>query len=72
MYVDARINWMRNNETLKFTTAHTNAILVETWEDFKISSASMSHDAFNKTHLPPLYPPDQDMNIQYFLAGTQI
>ena len=32
-YGNERMNWMRHNGTLKFTPAHMNYFLVETWED---------------------------------------
>ena len=51
---------MRKHETLKFTAAHTNEIMVETWEYSELSSNSITKDAFNNTHLLPLLPPNQD------------
>ena len=35
-YGNARMNWMRHHGTLKFTSAHMNSVLVETWEAFKL------------------------------------
>ena len=54
LYGNARMNWMRNNGTLKFTRAHMNSILVEKWEAFKILSATITQEYFKKTHLPTL------------------
>ena len=50
-YGNSRINWMRHHETLEFTPAHINYILVETWEAFKLSSKTITQKYFNKTHL---------------------
>ena len=66
------MNWMRNPGTLKFTLPHMNYVIVETWEDFKLSSATIAQKYFKKTLLLPLYPPDKEKNYQAFLAVTQI
>ena len=70
MYDNTRMNCMMKHGNLKFTPAHKNVVNFETWEDFKLSFDSITQDAFNKTHLPPL-PPNEDKNHQYFLAATQ-
>ena len=49
-----------------------NYILVETWEAFKISSATINQEAFKKTHLPTLYPWEKSRNHQTCLVDTQI
>ena len=36
LYGNTRMNFMRNHGTLKFTPAHNNTILVETWEYSKL------------------------------------
>ena len=54
-YGNERMNCMRHHGTLKFTLAQMNYVLVETWESFKISPATITHKYFNNTHLlPPL------------------
>ena len=39
--------------SLHFTLDHMNYVLVTTWEAFKLPSAKITHNAFNKTHTPP-------------------
>ena len=46
--------------SLHFTLAHMNYVLVATWEDLKIPSATITQNAFKKTHILPLSPPDID------------
>ena len=48
-----------------------NYILVATWDDLKLSSATIDQNYFKKAHILPLYPPEIDTNHQDFLAGTQ-
>ena len=62
---------MRNYGTLKFTTPNMNSALVEKWEAFKISSATITHKYFKNTHTHTLYPPDIGTKHQACLAGTQ-
>ena len=54
---------MKKHSILKFTLTHMNAIIVEIWESFKLTSTSITKHAFKKTPLLPLLAPDQDMNI---------
>ena len=54
--------------TLNFIVVKMNAIMVETWEAFKLSSYSTTKDAFKKKQLLPRYPPDQDVNHQACLT----
>ena len=72
LHVNKIMNWMRKNGNLKFMLDHMNAILVETWEYFKISSASITHDVFKKTYLTHLSPPEKYTNHQACLAATQV
>ena len=65
------MNWMRHFGTLKFSTPHINSTLVETWEAFKLPSATITQKYFKKTHTPPLSPPYIVTNHQACLAGTQ-
>ena len=48
-----------------------NAVLVETWIDFKVSSAPVTTNDFKKTKLVPLTQPDEDTNTQEYLAADQ-
>ena len=48
-----------------------NAVLVETWRDFKVSSAPVTTNDFKKTKLVPLTQPDEDTNTQACLASPQ-
>ena len=52
----ARMNLMRLHGTLKFTPAHMNYVLVETWEAFKLSSTKITQKYFKMTHILPLSP----------------
>ena len=54
LYGNARMNWMSKHVTLKFTIAHINSIIVETWEYLKTPSTTITQEYFKKTHLPPL------------------
>ena len=65
------LNWMMKHDTLKFAPSNMNPVLVETWEYFKLSPASIAQDGFKKTHMLLLYPPDQYMNPQACLADTK-
>ena len=71
LYGDARMNLMRHHGTLKFTPAHMNSILVETWEAFKLSSAKITQKAFKENPPPPLSPLYTGTNHQACLASTQ-
>ena len=42
LYDNVRMKWMRYHGTLKFTPDHMNYVLVTTWEDFKLSSATIT------------------------------
>ena len=42
LYGNAIMNWIRQHGTLEFTPAHINYVLVETWESFKLSSATIT------------------------------
>ena len=48
-----------------------NSVLVEMWHSFQQQSACVIIDAFKKTKLLPLAPPDHDTNTQACLAATQ-
>ena len=45
-YGNARKKCMRKHVTLKFTPAHINYVLVETWGAFKLSSATITQKRF--------------------------
>ena len=71
LYGNAIMNWMIHHVTLKFTSSQMNYVLVETWEAFKISSATITHKAFKNTHILPLSPPYIGFNHQACLDGSQ-
>ena len=71
LYGNSRMNWTRHHGTLKFIPAHINSVLVETWEAFKLPSATTTQKAFKNTHLLLIYPPDIGTIHQSCLAGTQ-
>ena len=56
---------------MKFTPAHMNSVLVEMWHLCQQQSALVIIDAFRKTKLLPLAPPDHDTNTQACLAASQ-
>ena len=70
-YGNGIINWTWNHGTLKFKPSNKNAIVVETWEAFKLSSETISQETFENTHLLPLSPPEKFMNHQACLADNQ-
>ena len=70
-YGNEIIKWMIHHGTLKFTPPHMNSVLVETWEDFKPSSATITQKYFKKTNFPPLYPTYIATNHKACIAGTQ-
>ena len=61
LYSNARMNWIRHHGTLKITPPHINYILVEKWEDFKISSATIAQNDFKKKNL--LQPIDLNYRV---------
>ena len=61
LYGNTRINCMRHHGTLNFTPPHTNSVLVETREDFKLSSTKITYKAFKNTHTPPPPSPHQKL-----------
>ena len=71
VYGNERINWMRKHGNLKFRSAIINAVVVETWEVFKLSPIKTTQECFNKTYIIPLSPPDKLINHKTFLADTQ-
>ena len=70
-YGISKVKWKRQNVTMKFTAAHMNSVLVETWHSFQQESASVIIYAFKKTKLLTLAPPYHDNNAQGCLAATQ-
>ena len=65
------MKWMRHHGTLHFSPPHMNSDLVATWEAYKPSSATITHNAFKNTHILHLSPTDIDTNHQACLAGNQ-
>ena len=61
---DSIMNFMSHHVTLRFIPPHMNSVLVETWESFKLSSTTITHKSFKKTHLLPLSLPDIGTNHQ--------
>ena len=56
--------WMLKYGTTKFLPHHMNYVLVEVWEDFKVSDGNIIMDRFVKTNLPPLIPTNLTKNNQ--------
>ena len=48
LYANARMNWVMKHGTIKFTTAHMNNAIFETWEAKKLPYASITHYYFKK------------------------
>ena len=65
------MNWQRQHGTLKLTNAYINAVLVETWRAFQISSDPIIINALNYKKILPLNPPDEDTNTQACLVAAQ-
>ena len=57
--------------TTSFQPHHMNYVLVETWEDFTVSSGNITRDSFAKTHVLPLIPPNLITNTQVYVASVQ-
>ena len=58
-------------QSTKDTPTHMNYSLVKMWNFIQQQSASVIIDAFFKTKLLPLSPPDHNTNSQACLAATQ-
>ena len=71
LYSQARMNWQRQHGTLNFKNALMNYVLVESWRKFQLSSDPVIINAFKKTNLVPLTPPDEDTNTQACLEAAQ-
>ena len=56
----------------KFSPHHMNSILVEVWDEFKMSAGNTIRDRFSKTKLPHLRHPDLTTNIQACDASIQV
>ena len=48
-----------------------NSVLIEAWDDLKVSSRNIIVDSFAKTHLLPLNPPNMITNTQAMVASVQ-
>ena len=71
LYVNSIMTWMRHHGTLKFTPDHMNSVLIDTWKNFKISSATITQNSFKKTHITPRSPSYIGTYHRDFLAGIQ-
>ena len=49
-----------------------NSVLVEAWDDFKVSAGNIIRDISTKTMLPPLIPPYLITNTQACAASIQV
>ena len=58
LYVQAIMDWQRHHGTLKFKNTHMDAILVDIWIYFQLSSTHVISNAFRGTNIAPLTPPD--------------
>ena len=63
---------MRSHVTLKITLPHINFILVETWEDLKLFSATIAPKDFKKKHLLLFSLSDKFTNHQACLASNKM
>ena len=64
LYNVAKSAWILKYGTTKFSPHHMNAVLVEAWDAFNISSGNIIRDNFAKTKLPPLIPPNLTTTTQ--------
>ena len=71
LYGQSTINWQIQHVNPKFKNYHINAVLVETWRSFQISSAPIIINSFKKRNIVPLTPHDEDTKTQACLAAAQ-
>ena len=72
IYGNTIFNWKSNNYNLNLTPTHTNGVLVETCENFKISPAPITKEAIKKTHLISFSHPDQYTNNKYCFVADKM
>ena len=58
----SKYNWMLKYNTTIFQPRHMNYVLVETWEDFMLSTVNIIRYSFAKIRLLPLRPPNIIIN----------
>ena len=71
LYNFSKDKWMLKYGTTRFQPHHTNSVLVETWEEFMVSSGNIIRDSFDKTNLTHLSPTNMITNTQACVASTQ-
>ena len=64
-YGIAKLKWQRQHGTMKFTPTHTSSVIVDIWHSFQQKPASVIIEAFKKTKLLSLSPPDHDNNPEH-------
>ena len=72
LYNLAKSAWILKYETKKFSLHHINYVLVEAWDDFKVSVGNIIGYRFSKTMVPPLSPTDLTPNTQACAASIQL
>ena len=75
LYGNEIMNWMRHHGDLKFAPAHMNSVLIETWEDFKLPSVTITQKYFKKTHPPSPFTHQKLLsitNIVLLVLNSQI
>ena len=71
LYNVLKAKWMVKYGTTRFQPHHMNAVLVEAWGAFKVSSGNIIVDSFAKSHLLPLSPPNMITNTQAMIASVK-
>ena len=58
--------------TTKFLPHHMNYIVMEAWDDFKVSSGKTIRENCSRTNIPPLSPSEFTTNNQACVASSQV
>ena len=64
--------WIMNYGTTKFSPHHMNFVLVEAWDDFRMSYGNTIRQIFATKKLLPLRPPNLTTNTQVCAASIQV
>ena len=71
-YNEVKSMWMPKYDTTNILPHHTNSILVEARDAFKVSSGKDIRDRFVRKIYPPLIPPNLTTNTQSYAASGQL
>ena len=71
LYKMSKAKCMLKYGNTRFQPHHMNYVLVETYENFTVSSGNIIRDRFSKTHLLPLSQPKMITNTQACVESVQ-